>query len=302
MDRSRLLPRICLYGFPSLAVLGALLRTLALLTAFDAEVGYFNPGPLPVASDILLAAAILAAILCACLTPKGAVSTTLCHPVSRVPTLLMGIVLAGFTVAAFILCYPFKATSLANTGAESETIDLLLLPVIFGLLSSTYYLLLVFTAFLDENGRTPDWLSAIGFLPIFWALASLAETYTNRYVAMNSPVKISLHLALIGFLLILITELRYRLGKAVPRLALCFLSIGIVLTIAGALPVLVATGAKVLANVPHTLYAAVLVLAGVYGVALLISLVKASEIAQITANATAPQPCETVAEPDEKNA
>lgn len=288
MDRSRLIPRICLLATVGLSLIGVVVRTLAYLTCFDIQVGYFDPGPLPTVSNILFGVAFGAALLAALLIPKGTTAARPSTSVIKLPALAMGIVLALFTIAAFVLCYPIR------TG------DMLLAPIIFGLLGSTYYFVAALSSPAHPDGRFPDWMCALGFLPLLWTLAALAETYTDRYVAMNSPVKTSLHLALIGFLLIIITELRFRLGKPAPRIALCFLSTGVAFTLMGALPVLIATGAKVLADVPHTLYAAVLVFAGLYGAYLLISLVHTpatAETSEITANATVPQPCETGPEP-----
>ncbi len=283
MDRSRLLPRVCFYTAVGLAALGVLLRTIAYLTCFDIQIGYFDPGLIPTLSNILFGVAVAAAAALAILTPKGAVATALHTPTHKIPALIMGTFLAAFTIVAFILCYPLKKG------------DLLLAPVILGLLGSTYYFVSAFAAPTREDHRYPDWLSALGFLPILWSLAALAETYTDRYVAMNSPTKLSIHLALIGYLLITMTELRYRLGKPVPRLALFGLSVGVVFTLSGSLPILIATGAKVLADVPHTLYAAVLLIAGLYGAYLFFCLIKT---APTTANATVAEPCETAAKPE----
>ena len=82
---------------------------------------------------------------------------------------------------------------------------------------------------------------------------------------MNSPVKTDLQLAFLGFMFICLAELRFRVGRPMPRYSLAFLAIGSYTCLVGSIPLLIATGAGILENFSHLLYAAVLLCAGLYG-------------------------------------
>ncbi len=248
MDRTRTIPRILFLTITALSLIGAGLRTVCMLTQFDSAIGYFDPALSVTLADLLYFIAAATAILAPCFIRRDTLPSLLCVRFRVAPALLLGVSLAGFTVVAFITCFPTRAT------------DLMTIATVLGLLASTYFLVSA-----GRSGRYPDWLSLIGFLPVFWCLAAIADTYADPFTAMNSPVKLTLHLGLIGFLLILLAELRFRLGKPAPRVALCFLSLGLFFTLNGSLPILIATGAGILHNTLHLLYAAVLLCGGLYG-------------------------------------
>ena len=248
MDRNRIFPRLCFVLTAVLTLLGATLRTVCMLTAFDGSVGYFNKGFLPILSTVLYFAGVLTPILCAAFIPKSTLPTTL-HTHLRLPAaLLWGLSLAAFTVLSLVLCYP------------DRTNPLLTLPTLLGICASLYFFLSG-----TRNGRYPDWLSLVGFLPVLWCVTAVAETYTDQFTAMNSPVKVGLQLGFIGLMLILTAELRFRLGKPLPRAAAAMMGIGACLALNGALPVLAGIGSHVLDNPLHLLYAIVLLCGSLYG-------------------------------------
>lgn len=252
MDRSHTMPRLCFILTAALSLLGAALRSVCMICCFDANPGYFTAGILPTVTNLLYFVAVAAAIICAVLTPKNCLPGELHTPMRAPAACLLGLALAIFTVISLWICFPARKS------------DLMLAPTLLGLLASTYYLLSG-----NRDGRYPDWLSFLGYLPVFWSIAGVAETYFDRYTTMNSPVKISLQMAFLGFMLIALAELRFRVGRAMPRYSLTLWSIGSFLCLHGSIPLLVATGARVLQNVQHLLYAMVLLFAGLYGLYLL---------------------------------
>lgn len=248
MDRSRTMPRLSFVLTAVLTLAGAVLRTVCMLTDFDTKVGYFNEGFLPTLSNVLYFAMVISAIVCAFLIPKGTLPTAL-HTRLRFPAaFLWGLSLAAFTVVSLILCFPFR------------TNEVMLVPTLLGLLASTYFFVSG-----KKGGRYPDWLSLMGFVPVLWCVAAVGETYTDQFTAMNSPIKVALQMGFIGLMLILISELRFRLGKPLPRTAVALTGMGCFFALNGALPVLAGTGAGVLDNILHMLYAVVLLCGGLYG-------------------------------------
>ena len=73
----------------------------------------------------------------------------------------------------------------------------------------------------------------------------------------------------LGFMLMVLAELRFRVNKPMPRYSVAFLSIGSYTCLVGSIPLLIAVCAGAVNHFRHTLYAAVLLCAGLYGLYLL---------------------------------
>ena len=248
MERSRLSPRVCLLVTAALTLLGVILRSVCMLTNFDAAVGYFNAGILTTLSNALYFAAVIAAAVCASLIRKGVLPATLRTRLRRPAAYLWGLSLAAFTVGVLLVCY------------QDRTGNFLTYPMILGILSSLYFFISG-----SKDGTYSDALSALGFIPVVWCVTAAWETYTDQFTAMNSPIKVGLQMGFLGLALILVSELRYRLGKPLPRVAAAFMSMGVFTSLNGAIPVLLGTGAHILDNQLHLLYAIVLLCGGLYG-------------------------------------
>ncbi len=248
MDRFRVMPRLCFLLTAALTLVGVALRSVCMLTQFDSEVGYFNNGLLPTMSNVLYFAAVAVAVLGAAQIPKRSLCRSLDTRFRLPAAFLWGVALAAFTVAAALLCY------------GERTNDFMAVPMVLALPASAYFFVSA-----DRGGRYPDWLSLLGFLPVFWCVSAAWETYTDQFTAMNSPIKVGLQMGFIGLALILISELRFRLGKPLPRCAVAFMSIGVFFSLNAAAPILLGTGARILDNVLHLLYAIVLLCGGLYG-------------------------------------
>ena len=248
MDRSRITPRLYWLISAAVALVGILLRSACMLVAFDASVGYFNEGFLSLLTRAFYFPAIIVAVGCAALIPKDRLATEL-NDKSRSPVAyLFGLSLAVFTLGVLLVCY------------KERTNELLTYPMILGIPASLYFFISA-----PQKGRYTDKLSLLGFLPVIWCVIAAWETYTDLFTAVNSPVKLGLQSGLLGLSLILISELRFRLGKPLPRLAIAFMSIGIFFSLSGSIPVLLGTAIGVLTNTLHAFYASVLLCGGLYG-------------------------------------
>ena len=252
MEKRRNLPRICLLLTAALTLLGVALRSVCMLGCFDTDIGYFAEGPLPLLSNVLYFAAVLIPTVCMAITPKDVLPTEL-HTPGRAPAaILLGLSLAVFTIISLLICFPARKS---NTMLASS---------LLGLLASTYYFLSA-----RRDGRYPDWLSFLGFLPAIWSIAAVADTYFDQYTTMNSPVKIALQMGFIGFMMISLAELRFRVGKVMPRYSVAFLAVGSYACLVGSIPLLIAACVGIVDQLRHTMYASVLLCAGLYGFYLL---------------------------------
>lgn len=248
MDKLRTMPRLCFLSTAAVTLIGTALRSVCMLTQFDAEVGYFQSGIPATLSSIFYFLAVALVIITATRVSKHSLATTLDTRLRLPAAFLWGAALAVFTVGVFLLCYADRKNNLLTA------------PMILGILSSLYFFISG-----DRSGRYPDWLSLLGFLPVLWCVAAIGETYVDQFTAMNSPIKVGLQLGFLGLALILISELRFRLGKPLPRVAVTFMGIGSYLALCGSVPVLLGTGAMILSNKLHLFYAIVLLCGGLYG-------------------------------------
>ena len=262
MEQHRQISRLFSWIFLALTLLGVILRTVCMLGFFDADVGYFKRGILPLLSDGLYFIAVVTVIVCTARTPKDTLPTELHTPGRIAPALLLGLTLGGFTVCNLLLPAQLAGVS----GKATMIANFLALPAAFYFVCSA-----------RKNGRYPDWLSLLGFLPVLWCIAAVADTYFDPYVTMNSPVKVAIQLGFLGLMLVLLAELRFRVGKALPRYSVAFLAIGSYACLVGSVPQLCAFAKSYFGKASvqpvsprYALYAAILLVAGIYGLYLLL--------------------------------
>ena len=248
MESTRSSPRVCMLVTAFITLLGVILRSLCILTAFDTTVGYFDEGLTVTLANLLPFAAVAAAAVTAALIRKDTLPRELNTPCRLPAAYLAGLALVAFTLGVLLTCYAERTNKFVAA------------PMALGILASLY-----FFASARKNGRYSDGLCALGFLPVVWCVSAAWETYSDQFTAMNSPIKISLQMGFLGLALILISELRFRLGKPLPRVAAALMSVGVFFSLTGSVPVLLGTGARVLSNELHLFYAAALLCGGLYG-------------------------------------
>ncbi len=230
-----------------LALLGAILRTVCVLTQFDAEVGYFNNGWLSLASRALYFVAVACFAVGAIALPKKSAVSGLTSRAHTLTAYLLALVLAGFAVGAVII---------GKASGEMRT----LLPMAgAAILSAVYFAI---TALHDE--RTSDRLAVLGFVPVLWSILSIGETYVDPYTTINSPLKLALQTGFLGFMVLMTAELRFRLGKPSPRRAICLHAVAAFTCLTGAVSTLAGFAAGIKMDSLYPLYAAALLAAGLY--------------------------------------
>ncbi len=112
----------------------------------------------------------------------------------------------------------------------------ILFPVL-GFLSAVY--LLWSGALSGKNGRTSGLFQLLGIAPVISCILWVAYSYFDLSVEMNAPVKVTVQIALLLAMLCFTEELRFPLGRPMPRfyLLLCVLSVSAASLTAAAFPV-----------------------------------------------------------------
>ena len=244
------LPRLCFWGTVALTAIGTILRSVATGIFFDAQVGYFNQDVWSILCQIISVLAVLfPAVLCI-ITPKSTYPTVWVDVSGNLVSILPGALLAGFGL--------FQVISQAMS---QESNSLVMASGALGLGAAVYFFLTLSKSMRQKSTT----LSAVGYFVIFWALSCLAETYFDLFTTMNSPVKMILQFGFLSVALMAIAELRFRLGKATPRMAVCAHCMAIYFCLTASISTLVATlcHGNAIATT-HLLYAVALLGLGIY--------------------------------------
>ena len=248
MDRKRI-SRLYFLLTAAFCFVGVALRAVCMLTQFDKVVGYFNRGFLSVADTVLYFIAVISGIVGACLLPKRDLPVTLRTPCRAPLAYAVGLALVAFTAISLMVSYEAYLTT--------KTIADWLL-VISALPAAAYFLISA-----RLHGIYRDAVTFVGFFPILWSASAVAITYSDPFVAMNSPIKVSIQMGLLGFMFIMLPELNCRLGKPVSRKAIAMTAIGTYAALVSSLPLLLS--AWISPALTYTLCAIVLLAVGLYG-------------------------------------
>ena len=208
-----------------LALICTALRTVAMYTAFDADIGYFKSGALSTVSDIISLASIIAIIILAMLTKK---STATVSDLNRANTPFAYIQLVN---AAFLIIDSFFFLILYMQ--SKSVLDLLL--VISGIPAAVYFVI----SYLYKNDIikiSAATVAGLGMLVILWALLCIAHVYFDNFVQMNSPIKNSIQFGFLSIMISMLADIRYLIGRPSPRFYLCAHGLAFFLCLVGTVP------------------------------------------------------------------
>lgn len=188
---ARILRTVLLIGIP----LVALLQELAVLLSYDVATNYFAPNALlPALANALTAALFVVAIFCALITEKPLPSAS---PFGSQMWVAIPAAL-GFGISGIFLALDFF----------NKNVILSLVTAIFLLLSAAYVLL----------SETDHKSTLLGFTPPIACALLIGILYFDASLEMNAPMKVAVQCALLPLMLYFTTELRYLLGRELPRL------------------------------------------------------------------------------------
>ena len=188
---SRILRIVLLAGIP----IAALLQELAVLLSYDVETNYFvSYSFLPSFANILTAILFAAAIFFAIIVekPQPTASPFGSQMWFALPAAI------GFGIGGISLLIDFL----------SKGVMLSLLTAIACLLSALYVLL-------SETNLKNTFL---GFAPPIACAFIVAILYFDQSLEINAPLKVATQCALLPLMLYFTAELRYQLGRELPRL------------------------------------------------------------------------------------
>lgn len=203
MERSRYQLFVSFVSTAVLAVIACALRTAALFSAFDRDPGYFRSGALLPILYYALAAVSLVWFASFFLRVKKE------PPLPELPCPELS-TFCGNAISATAF---FVTGILLILSARSVSAPLAVpvMAAVLLLLGCAYFLLPLFG---KEEGSA---LLLGGYALIFGSALLLSVTYFDRYTPMNAPHKLAGHLALLSLMLTVLTELRGKLGRRVPR-------------------------------------------------------------------------------------
>lgn len=192
----------------ALSLLLTILKTLCFLFCFDSALGYLDPTFLVSLTSALTWISAIWCISVLLLFPKDTIGTKK----SKTPLLITAAVVAGaFFVAAGVGVFV--------TGISS------MLTLVCGALlfvgSSFFWLCLTR---LDRSK-----FAWSGMLAVLGLLAILVVSHFDMFVAINSPIKLWLHLSVITAALFLLAELRLSFNDEMPRASLVLKLLAILL-------------------------------------------------------------------------
>lgn len=199
-----------------LAAVGAIFGALMMLLNFDAGIDYFKSGALTVIFVIFCVGAILWLMLSALMAKTEGVEF---NPCAERPA--QGI----SSVAAAVISLAAGVVLIIAFSKNDKLISLLC--AVFALLAGFYCLSL----FTSERRLTPgkSTVAALGLGAIIWYIMLVVYMYLDVFVTMNAPVKTLLIFALASAMLATLSDIRYLIGRGLPRYALAFHGINLFL-------------------------------------------------------------------------
>lgn len=208
-----------------LALLAAVLRSVAYVTSFDAEVGYFNASVLPFAAHCVIVIAVLFALSGFFFINNKATlprSLTSSPNVTFFASVYAGFVMAAdFTYKIFTMIGEEKFEYYAfifKKGFRAENAYLLRATAVIEIFGTLSALLAAVWFFIRSSKKaSPRLCAAFGFFPILRALSGIATVYFDMNVQMNHPSKLVLQFALISVMFCFLCEERFFISADHPR-------------------------------------------------------------------------------------
>lgn len=214
--------RILLISLAGCLLLAMALMTAAMLLNLEVGTNYFSRGA------ILPKLAIFSAIL----GGLCGVTAILLFPAERLSG-YSPLDAGAFSGVPAAIGFAFLGASAAFF---SDGVYRILFPVL-ALLSAVYFLL--GGAFAGGRKGLSRFFPVLGVAPVVACILWVAYSYFDLSVEMNAPVKVPVQLALLLAMLCFTEELRFPLGRPMPRLCLilCTLSVSAAALVAVAFPV-----------------------------------------------------------------
>lgn len=185
-------------------IISSLLRVISLLFFYDREIGYYSVGAvLPIVSNVFFALCALALAFLAFRLPKNMESIP-------APAKLVGYFALIPAVAMLTNLF-----SLLKDARLLVSVGMLTLSNVLAIATAVISVVFFVSLAFSKQPSSLTVICGVGF--IVWIALAWIRSYTDFFVAMNSPDKIFFHLGCMGAALLAIAELRcvYLISK--PR-------------------------------------------------------------------------------------
>lgn len=225
----------------ALTTLAALIRAIGLFFFYDASIGYFSGALFSALAYLVPMGALLVLGILSLVFFRG-------EEIGYAKNAPLAVKIVSAACALLFFLWSVQGLT---SGAPWYT-------TVLGLFSALYFLLA-----LTADTRTPA-LPIAGLCVILRLIVALGNSHFDITVAMNSPDKLALQLALLSGMIFTVCELRARIDT--PRTALWFFSAGIAATllIGNSLPTLLAAAADRIYRPDAPLLSATLLAFGLY--------------------------------------
>lgn len=271
----------------ALALIAAILRSLAYLFSFDADIGYFNGSFFSkIATYFIVVACGFALTGFVFISKEADLPRKLTNEGNSI---YFASVFAGFIMIAdfafklylmigedkfsyykFIFARTFKSE---NSYIIRATAVIEIAGVVASLLAAVCFFLRSSKKF---NSKLCAWL---GFFPIIRALTGVAQIYFEMEVQMNHPSKLMLEFALIAVMIAFLYELRFFISEdhARPRHFVVLACVALIISISAGISEMIGFFAGKLTKGDFCIEAFFCLAMGLYGAARTISYVKSLE-------------------------
>ena len=232
--------KLLFYSTVALSALIVILRTVSLLTVFEADIGYYKTGAvIPyIQKALALCSVIFVIIFTAGIKKQVAPQDTPAQThVSTFATFLCGTI--QISSAFLILLF------------QRGTVAPITVAVILGFAFAAVYFFYI--ALCPPEKRSP--LCVIpAMLAVIGLVAIIVKVNLDMTVTLNNPNKTLIAIALSSIALYVVQELRFAVGKPMPRLYLASASISLILCSALSIPGIIGYYSNVLSGGDFLIY------------------------------------------------
>lgn len=234
-------------------IVAIVLHTILMFAFFDKNIGYFQKGLITSITVSLAVCAIVWFFTTLLFIPKGTMYKEM--PKDKLT------IKSAYIVCAFLNAFGFLNTvfDISKAIKNNQLVDKFhLLYLIFFTLSILYFIGKAFKIF------KTDATVFFGFFIVLNATVMLAQLYFDNNVQMNSPLKITMQIALLFIMLYFLGEFRFDLKKPYPRV---YLSVGIsasLVCLATSIPHIIAYFADILQSKDYFIKNIYILINGLY--------------------------------------
>ncbi len=202
-----MLKKLKIYFISSLTLTSIciLIYVACILFAFDTPIAYFSASSLlPYVAKYLLILSSIGVCSLLFLIPKDTLAISY-HRHSRSSRISAAIVAVCFLIFAVL-------RFLISSNGYLQPTKLFFACTILAIISSIFYFMTAISPVATSTTR------ALLIVPtIIWAAAAMTEAYTNRFVTMNSPMKLFLMLSMMSIMFFALHEAKFLINRPYSR-------------------------------------------------------------------------------------